>query len=243
MQFEFFVCNAKGTALANLGIKLGVVLAIGMGSVQTFAQSVRLTCGSLQNHYGPYDYRTDKNKLAIVEGAHFTPPVEALIRGSTTSTGPAGDIVYTLQTFPNHHRALLAIMRFGEKVKSAHPTGLPLPIECYFERALRFRPDDLVARMIYTTFLSKNNRNPEAMQQLELVTAAAQDNAFTYYNIGLIYFDMKSYDKSLTNAHKAYALGFGSPELRDQLKSAGKWVEPEVETPKPEKPVGVEEKR
>ena len=207
---------------------LTTVLFVLFANLNVFGQTEPLACGTLQNHYGPYDYRTDKNKLAIVESAHFTPPVEALLRGSTTSTGPGGDIVYTLQTFPNHHRALVAIMRFGEKVKSAHPKGLPLPIECYFERALRFRPDDFVARMIYATYLAKNKREPEADKQLEQVAAASNDNAFTLYNMGLIYFDMKKYDKALAHAHKAYELGFLAPELRDQLTKAGQWKEPEA---------------
>ena len=97
--------------------------------------------------------------------------------------------------------------------------------------------------MIYATFLSKNKRYPEATKQLEFVASEAQDNAFTYYNIGLIYFDMKNYEKSLANAHKAYGLGFISPELRDQLKTVGKWVDPEEPTAKPDKSIGVDEKR
>ena len=51
------------------------------------------SCGALfsSGQYGPYDFRTDKEKLPIVLGAHFTPEVEALIRGKTSGT-PGGDI-------------------------------------------------------------------------------------------------------------------------------------------------------
>ena len=35
-------------------------------------------CGSLENAYGPYDYRTDKDKLGVVEKFHFGLQQESL---------------------------------------------------------------------------------------------------------------------------------------------------------------------
>lgn len=208
------------------------------------AQTAMPACGSLQNHYGPYDFRTDRQKLPIVDNAHFTPAVEALIRGSTTAAGPGADLNYTLNAFPNHHRALMSVMNYGEKLKPSSPKDLPMSVECYFERALRFRPDDTVARMIYATFLSKNKRDLEAGKQLETASTVAGDNAFTAYNIGLIYFDMKDYDRALAQAHKAYGLGFSAPNLRDQLKNVGKWKDPEEKSTEPgDKPVGTDDKK
>ena len=249
----------QGVAVSHLETPrrpVGIATAIGLLVAMTFsapvwAQLEGMACGSLQNGYGPYDYRTDKPKLPIVDGAHFTPAVEALIRGNTSSVGPGTDLDYTLRAFPNHHRALVSVMNYGEKVKPRLPRDLPRTVECYFERALRFRPDDTVARMIYATYLAKNKREPDANKQLDQVAAAAHDNAFTFYNMGLIYFDMKNYDRALEQAHKAYGLGFGPTDLRDQLKKVGKWVEAE---PKPEaadvtevksevKPAVVDEKR
>jgi tetratricopeptide (TPR) repeat protein len=222
---------------------LGFMVALA-ACLPAWAQVEGMACGSLQNGYGPYDYRTDKPKLPIVDGAHFTPAVEALIRGSTSSVGPGTDLDYTLRAFPNHHRALVSVMNYGEKVKPKLPRDLPRTVECYFERALRFRPDDFVARMIYATYLAKNKRESDASKQLDLVATAANDNAFTFYNVGLIYFDMKNYGKALEFAHKAYGLGFGSTDLRDQLKKAGKWTEPEPKSEAAEtKPVVVDEKR
>jgi hypothetical protein len=54
------------------------------------------------------------------------------------------------------------------------------------------------------------------------------DNPFTYYNAGLMYFELKKYDKSLQQAHRAYELGFVRPDLRNALKNVGKWVEPDA---------------
>ncbi len=45
-----------------------------------------LDCGSLENAYGPYDYTNPDhraNKIPIVEGAHFQPEIEALLRSPT----------------------------------------------------------------------------------------------------------------------------------------------------------------
>ena len=189
------------------------------------AQSWNAACGSLANGYGPYDYRTDRDKLPIVLGAHFTQEVEALIRG-TTSHRPGGDIDYTLRAIPNNHRALLAMMRLGEKEKTPQPNGSRYSIECWFERAVLFSPDDGIVRMIYSTYLNSNGRAPEATRQLEIATSYAKDSAFTHYNIGLHYFDMKNYDKALVQAHRAIELGLPQTVLRDKLKSVGKWAEP-----------------
>lgn len=197
------------------------------------AQSViNSSCGTLfsPGQYGPYDYRTDKDKLPIVLGAHFTPEVESLIRGKTSTT-PGGDIDYTLRAIPNHPNALIAMMRLAEKEKTQQPRGSRYTVECWFDRALQFRSDDNVVRMIYATFLQKTGRTPLALEQLDRVTAGAGDNAFTHYNAGLIYLDLKDYAKALIQAHRAQALGLPRTELADQLKAAGKWAAPSGDDP------------
>ena len=202
-------------------------LCIGVLAASTFpvfAQASRGICGELSNAYGPYDYRSDRDKLPIVESAHFTPEVEALIRGLTGLLG--GDIDYTLRAFPNHHRALLTMMRLGDRMKSIQPAGAKYTIDCYFQRAVRFKPDDTTARMLFASYLNKNGRTAEANQQMEQTLALAGDNSFTHYNAGLVFMDLKNYDKALKQAHTAYALGFTRPELREALKKVGKWVEP-----------------
>ncbi|HAL39729.1 MAG TPA: hypothetical protein DCP03_17135 [Polaromonas sp.] len=199
-------------------------------SFSALAQSGALACGELRSGYGPFDYRTDRDKLGIVEQYHFTPEVEALIRGKS-SIHIGQDLSYTLGTFPNHHRALMSMMRYGEKLKTPQPPYAEYSVECYFLRALRFRPDDTTVRLMYATFLNANARAPEAMQELEQVAKAAGDNPFTCYNMGLIYLDMKEYEKALALAHKAMALGFGQTGLRDKLMAIGKWRAPEVPLP------------
>lgn len=205
---------------ASWVIYLAMVVAAG----NAVAQNNSSACGSLKNGYGPYDYRVDRQHLPIVEEYHFTPEVEATIRGKSGTVG--GDLDYTLRAFPNHPRALMAMMRLGERLKTLQPPGAQYTVECYFERATRFRPDDPIVRMIYATFLQKNTRERDAMSQLGVATTLAGDNAFTHYNIGLIYFDGKKYDEALAEAQRAYGLGVPMPELREQLKAVGKWTEP-----------------
>jgi len=114
----------------------------------------------------------------------------------------------------------------GEKEKTPQPRGTRYTVECYFERAILFRPDDSIVRMIYSTYLNSKGRAPEANTQLEIATTYAKDSDITHYNIGLHYFDLKNYDKALMQAHKALSLGFTQTALRDQLQSVGKWTEP-----------------
>lgn len=199
-----------------------------LGSSNAAAQQEGTACGSLTNAFGPFDYRTERgNSLYLVESTHFLPYIEALVRGHTNIT-PGDDIDYTLRSFPNHHRALIAMMRLGEKEKTLKPNGSRYTVECWFDRAVRFRSDDTTVRMIFATYLSKNNKVPEAVNQLEYVVNLAKDNAFTHYNIGLVYFDMKLYDKALIQAHKAQALGMERPQLRDMLEKVGQWKEPDT---------------
>lgn len=183
-------------------------------------------CGPLYSagQYGPYDFRTDKGKLPIVLGAHFTPEVESLITGKSGYLG--SDIDYTLRAIPNHPNALIAMMRLGEREKTLQPRNSRYTVECWFDRAIRFRPDDHVVRMIYTTFLTKNNRKADAMRQLDNVLRSAKDNAFTYQNVGLLYFDLGEYKLALKQAHNAIELGLNRPDLREKLQSVGQWAEP-----------------
>ena len=192
---------------------------------QAWAETSDYVCGPLQNAYGPYDYRSDKDKIPIVVGAHLTPDVIGLVRGSTTHD-PAPDIDYTLRAIPNHPVALLAMVRLGEKDKTSKPRGARYTVECYLNRAIRFRNDDPVVKMIYASYLAKNSKGNDALKYLNDAADLGQENANLYYNMGLIYLDLKQYDKALTNAHRAYQMGFPLPGLRDRLKKAGKWSEP-----------------
>lgn len=201
------------------------------------------TCGPLSlGGFGPFDYRSEKHKniggiefrpgssehqaiLDMVQGAHFKPEIEALLYGKTRDSTPGGDISYTLHSLPNNHRALVATMRYGEKLKTEHPKDMRFSVECYFDRAARFAPDDAIVRMLFAQFLISKNRRPEAMQQLLYAENIAGENGFTHYNIGLIYFDAGAHEKALQHAQRAAALGFPRTDLEQKLRATGKWRE------------------
>lgn len=205
------------------GAIAGAVLVLSCLCGPSLAQE-NAACGDFKSGYGPFDYRTASLKdKEIVERHHFTADVENLRRGESGTLG--GDLSYTLRAFPNHPRALLSMMKLGEKAKTEQPRGAAYTVECFFERATRFAPDDGTARLLAGIYLSKKGRKQEAIKQLEIAQELAGQDANIHYNLGLAYFDLKNYEKALLHAQKAYALGFPLPGLRDKLKGAGKWRE------------------
>jgi hypothetical protein len=187
-------------------------------------------CGPIYTrHYGPYDFRTHRGSLAIVEEFHFDARVEAGIRGINGPVG--GDINYTLKASPNHHRALVTLMNVTTRAKADRLSGMEWPMECYFDRAMRFRPDDSVVRSLYGQWLYARKRPQEAEQQLQRAIELAQDNAFSQFNIGLIYSQAGRHDLALRQAHRALAMGFPRQELVESLKRVNAWREPDPPAP------------
>lgn len=184
-------------------------------------------CGELKNHFGPFDYMDRFNKkgaLDIVEGTHFTSDVENLIKGNTSLT-PAGDLNYTLLVWPNHHRALISLIKYSIREKTTRIPYMKYPVECYFDRAIRMNTKDAQVRSIYSAFLSNHSRNKEALEQLQVAVNLEPNNPLFLYNLGLQYFKMKQYDKANDYANRAYALDFPLSGLRNKLKQVGKWHE------------------
>ncbi len=181
-------------------------------------------CGELTNAFGPFDYMdrfSHQKDLNIVETYHFTSNVEDLISGQSGSLG--SDLNYTLRAWPNHHRALASLVKYSIREKSTHIRGLKWPIECYFDRAIRMNKEDAQVRSIYSAFLSHRGRNKEALAQLEVAADLEPDNATVLYNLGLLYFKQKNYEKASHYAEKAYALNYPLPGLRNKLIQVGKW--------------------
>jgi tetratricopeptide (TPR) repeat protein len=184
-------------------------------------------CGSLEWNYGPYDYRTaTAQQRKLVESAHFPLETEQLKSAPTGSLG--ADIKYTLSVFPNHPRALLAMERLVLKEKHNPASGAKYTVECFYERALRFKPDDHIPRLFYVNYLIRNNKQlDEARRQLDYVAESTRDDPLAQFNAGMLYMDMQDYDKALIQAHRVIAMGFDRRELRDRLTAAGRWTEPE----------------
>lgn len=207
-----------------VGIAVGLMTAHAQSPSETAAAIASGLCGPIENAVGPFDYRIVREAdRTIVERFHFTPAVESLRHGSTGQIG--GDLDYTLRAMPNHPRALYAVSRLAQRLKSQRLPGAHYPAECYFDRAIRFTPDDSQVRALYADFLIAFNRPKDARDQLEIAEKLDIRSPQVVYNMGLAWAKLGNYDKALPLARRAYAEGVQFPGLRAVLEKAGVWRE------------------
>jgi len=218
-------CISKGCLIMRAFIVAACVLL----GASAFALNARAQlrgheeCGSLDNHIGPFNVRTQPELLANVEHHHFNRDVEQLKRGQSSYL--IEDLEYVVFIFPNHYRALAAIARLSQKTRSEKIPGARYPTYCYFVRAIEFAPDDARVRVIYAVFLSQRGSAGDALAQLQFAENLGSDDADTFYNMGLLYLEQKNYDKAVEYAKRAYSRGIQLPGLRNKLRQAGKWTE------------------
>lgn len=210
---------------------LALALAGAAAAHAAIAQGVG--CGGLANNYGPYDYRQYKDApeidpvtkqmspLLMVEGAHFIDTCEALVKCKRGSIG--SDIDYTLRAFPNHHRALVAMMLYGERTKRDQPPDALFTVDCYFKRALAWKSDDVIVRLIYAGYLNGKGKAGPAKEQLEAASKLTGDNAFSVYNVGMVALDLNQVDMAVDAARRAYGAGMTHPVLRQRLIAINRW--------------------
>lgn len=187
------------------------------------AAAAHATCEDYVRHSPGGDYMNaeDRQGLKIVEQFHFSKDVENLVRGQTATLG--GDIGYTLDHFPNHHRALAAMARLGLRDKTAKPAGAHYSVDCYFQRAIRFKPDDATARSVYASYLLAGGKTDAALEQLAEAARLSPEQATIHYNLGLMYVKKKDYTKARAHAKTAYEQGFPLQGLKNKLVAAGQW--------------------
>lgn len=204
---------------AIFGFAVTMMLASAAASAENY-------CGDLTNHFGPFDYRKRAefaHELYLVESTHFKPVIENGIKGRSGSL--ASEIDYTLRAFPNHIRALAALDRIDLRGKSVN-SGMEsarYPVECYFERAVRFAPDDGEARAAYGSFLFARGKLDASLKMFIEAERLSPDDAGINYNLALVYVRTKDYAKANLYGRKAYKLGYPLQGLKNQLIAAGKW--------------------
>ena len=195
---------------------LVLVLLHGMAKAATDCPAFNNTVSG-----GDYTNAEDRQKLDVVERFHFTPQVERLERGQSGYL--VDDITYTLDHFANHHRALTSLARLALREKSSRPNGAKYSIDCYFDRAIRFRPNDSKVRAIFGGYLLVLGQEEAALAQLEEAARMDPGNATNQYNLGLLYVRRKNFDKAREAAKLAYELGIPLPGLKNKLVAAGQW--------------------
>lgn len=184
------------------------------------AAQEQLLCGDIDE--GARDYRLMSKKQRLhIEGAHFTRDVEMLKRGKSSYLG--NDIDYTLRHIPNHPHALNSLARLAQRTKVEKVSGTQYPVWCYFERAVRFAPDDALMRYVFGLYLLRAKKPTEARAQLALASELAGESAGMNYNLGLVYLELGDLDAAQRHAKVAYAKGSSPPALANRLRAAGKW--------------------
>ncbi len=182
-------------------------------------------CTGRGQGYGPWDYTNSQHrreKLPIVTGAHFTKEVESLKKGKSGSIGE--DLDYTLRAFPNHHRALYAMMRYQLKSKNGYiPNDVYSSAECYFQRAIKFKPDDYRTMQLYANYLIKKNHPEMAISVYKRALTVDGAPVDVNYALGLLYVDLKEYDLAVEQARIAYGAGLKKTKLARKLKKINRW--------------------
>jgi tetratricopeptide (TPR) repeat protein len=178
--------------------------------------------------YGPFDYTNSmhhKLKLDIVEEYHFTKDIELLIKGKTGYL--TEDLNYTLTAFPNHHKALNAIMYYQiiNKIDIDKGTKKPLnsPVECYFQRAINFAPHDIVAYALYADYLKRTKHISEAEQVYQKAMIKMPDDLALKYHYGLFLCAVKKFPEALAQAKIVYKANYPKSNLKKMLKNTGQW--------------------
>ena len=202
------------------------LLALAALALPAQGQVVGPGCGELGNAYGPFDYTNPvhfRERLPVVERVHFDAGVEALRGHADPPQALGGDIDYTLRAFPNHHRALYAMSRYYQTQSKFNRAPLRYTARCYFERAMRWKPDDGVVRMIYGLHLYKAGKIDDAAVRFQEALERSPNDAEVHYNLGLVLVKSKRYEEARVHAEKAYELGHPMRGLRNKLKRAGHW--------------------
>lgn len=189
------------------------------------AQALDKRCGNpfSNGNVGPYDYDNPysrANEIPVVERYHFNSDVENLIRGQS-SAQIMGDLDYVLRAVPNHHRALASLMRYAPK-RSPRDQQF-FATECYFSRAVVFRPDNATVHMIYGVYLAKSRNYPAAEKEYLAAVELSPKYAEAHYNLGLLYVKNGQLELAHESAQKAYELGFPLQGLKRKLRDAGIW--------------------
>lgn len=221
MKYAIRIMNGRCRALLRLGI---ICLGASVLS-QAVAQSNTGNCGSLDNHFGPYDYTNRSHRsqhLALVEKHHF-PDRLFQLKGAGDGGSMGLDIDYTLRAFPNHHRALDAMSRLSIREGRPSPRHANYTIDCYFERAMRWRPNDAVVYLVRGIHLQRAGRLDDAIARLRQGIERAPNHPEIHYNLGLFLAQKGDYAGARRHARIAYRLGYPLPGLRNRLQRAGEW--------------------
>jgi tetratricopeptide (TPR) repeat protein len=190
---------------------------------------------------GPYDYFEVRDpssplfvegKLGLETGLHLDKGLKDMAPEPIDQPSfqvAAAEFDFMLRYFPNHPDALKALVDLYQKkrradrwrtgtLRSAYP-----PPECYFQRAIAFRPKQPHIYLLFGLYLQQVSLLEKAIQQYAAAENLNPNNAELQYNLGLCYFELKDYSAAAAHAKLAYGLGYPLPGLRLKLEKIGMW--------------------
>lgn len=214
-------------------LKFATLLLIAI-SCTSYADDDYENCGTLENHYGPFDYYSPANhtsgpgarsKISIVEVRHLTPGMLQLKKGST-AVQIRQDLDYTLRAVPNHPAALDLASRFEDRrrdstmfAKAQKP--LYLSANCYFKRAIMLTPNNGTVWMLYALHAHRQGRLNAAVERYRRAEALNLDSAVFHYNFGLTLLDVNDLEGAREHAERAAELGYPLEGLKKRLADRG----------------------
>ncbi len=181
-------------------------------------------CQGVSKGFGPFDYSLrhtlPAQQLTVVEKHHFTPNIESLVSGNS---GPVFDeLAYTLRAWPNHHRALNSISRYT-LISRKKRRAVPIPAECWMQRAISFSPEDSTVYMLYGAYLQKAGKPVLAERNYKKALNISPQYTQAHYNYGLLLVAQKRFKLAKKHALEAYNKSFPFSGLKNKLKKAGHW--------------------
>jgi tetratricopeptide (TPR) repeat protein len=221
-----------GCALAACWLLFAAPAVSAPGAPATPAYSAGLGCGPAPPGHpvkGRRDFRNmtsnadDLRDLNYHESYHIAPARKQLQAGNL-QWDVMNNLNFVLVKVPNDHRALELLVQWdkaGGKSKSYPSPG------CYLTWAAQFAPSDPMVWNYGGYFFYQKNDRKRAEQWW--LTALEYDpaNADVHYNLGLLYFAQGRYTDSRRHAEAAYSAGYPLPGLRDKLRKAGHWTDPQ----------------
>ncbi len=146
-----------------------------------------------------YDIRTarfsheGKVDVEQAERVHFN-YMESAFRSGEARRKPQviwSELEYMVRRYPNHIGALSLLDRLSLMLNVEQLPGSLNSVDCHFQRALHFAPDDMGVKTVYAIYLLKRNRTQEAVDMFKQIESRQPDNANNHYNLGLAYLAAK----------------------------------------------------
>lgn len=211
-----------------------VTILLGVYSGASHGEDEYENCGTLENHFGPFDYYLPENhvsvpglpsKISHVEVRHLTPEMLQLVKGSTALQIRA-DLDYTLRAVPNHPAALDLASRFEDrrrdsKIFAKAQNPLYLSANCYFKRAIMFTPNNSAVWMLYAMHAHRQGRLSLALERYRRAETLNLDSAVFHYNFGLTLLEVNDLEGARKHAERAAELGYPLEGLKKRLTDLG----------------------